>query len=556
MRLQSLRIRNYRSVATEQTIEIPNGLTLVGPNNSGKTNVLKAIALLFTGFENTMGYSRDADMTFGRNSEQTTLVATFACDGSPGDGQLMDLYNQLNELYQPPRPRSVTEIQVQLIFSSTGNPSYRLSSDTTTKLPRESQSTHSRLIRKLIDELTSSYAVHYVPSAKSGEDIFSDVISPLMKQSVASQLRAEILALKGALSDISSQLNTHLAASGLANFGVDFEVPDPESGEFLSYFHFRVSDPESTSIFDKGRGIQSLAMFACFAWIAQQERKAGMNSLWLIEEPESYLHPQLYDNANALLRAVGESAQVVRTTHALGLVPGDAQLVLGTGIDESGRTSVQKFPTPTEATRSLRNSLGVRFSDYFGLSEYNIFTEGESDIRLIEWALSLIAADYPLVEAASKRSFGGTVGLRSFLMSNYEHIRPERSAVSIFDGDEAGRRAVRDVTSYLNNHGSGFVSNRDYVSLPRDRAIEGLFPDEYIIAAYNREPKWFDNWHVDTDGGIVDFHVRDQSKRAVEGFLTELAESGEAIDWTPRWLSLLNALESALHDQHERVLRG
>lgn len=70
MHLSSLRIRNYRSVATEQTIELPNGLSIVGPNNSGKTNVLRATALFFTGVDNHLGYFRASDLSFGKNAEQ------------------------------------------------------------------------------------------------------------------------------------------------------------------------------------------------------------------------------------------------------------------------------------------------------------------------------------------------------------------------------------------------------------------------------------------------------------------------------------------------------
>ena len=49
MKLIEIRIRNFRSIESEQHFSIPGQMTLVGPNNTGKTNVLKAIQVLFTG---------------------------------------------------------------------------------------------------------------------------------------------------------------------------------------------------------------------------------------------------------------------------------------------------------------------------------------------------------------------------------------------------------------------------------------------------------------------------------------------------------------------------
>ncbi|WP_445000255.1 AAA family ATPase [Halomonas mongoliensis] len=63
MKLYGLRIRNFRTISTEQVIDLSRGLTIVGPNSSGKTNILKAIEMFFTGYDNRLGYSVDDDLT-------------------------------------------------------------------------------------------------------------------------------------------------------------------------------------------------------------------------------------------------------------------------------------------------------------------------------------------------------------------------------------------------------------------------------------------------------------------------------------------------------------
>ena len=96
MELKSIRIRNYRSIGPEQYIPIGKTITLVGPNNAGKTNVLRAIQVLFTGFDNRYGYSREVDLTFGVGNAQTSIVATF--DGDPE--KEVDIYQKIDELHE------------------------------------------------------------------------------------------------------------------------------------------------------------------------------------------------------------------------------------------------------------------------------------------------------------------------------------------------------------------------------------------------------------------------------------------------------------------------
>jgi len=549
MQFASLRVRNYRSIGSEQTLDIPKQLTVVGPNNSGKTNLLKAFRMFFTGFDNLYRYDRSADLTFDKNREQTTLVATFSSGGTAKDKSILDSYDRVLALYEPVRSREGDEFQIQLIFSNAGNPTYRLSSDSTSKVSKENQASHSRLLRQLIEEVVGSFSIHYVPSSSNSEQLFEELVSPLLKSSVAKQVRADVEKLVEALDGVSRDLTDTLTASGLADLTVRFGVPNIETGLYLSYFSFDLSDPDETSIFDKGRGIQALAMFACFAWIAEQEAKAGLNSLWLIEEPESYLNPELYSNALQLLAQIGAHAQVVTTTHALGMVPASPEFVVGSSLDFDSRTILTKFSTSQHATAALRDSLGVRFSDFFGLTELNIFTEGESDITLLKWASEQLGGEaiFPSLTAASFRSFGGTTDLSGFLKANYIHIRPERAVVTVLDGDIAGVKVTREINGYMTNKGSGFQANVDYVMVRNGHAIEGLFPDDYLREANAVDSTWFEDWVVDAAGELVDFRIASHAKRGVQEWLVERSQRASTTsEWDSRWVPVLTAIETAL----------
>ena len=64
MRIISVRIKNFRTITADQTLNIRNGLTLIGPNNSGKTNALLALYYFFTGHDNKYNYDPERDLPF------------------------------------------------------------------------------------------------------------------------------------------------------------------------------------------------------------------------------------------------------------------------------------------------------------------------------------------------------------------------------------------------------------------------------------------------------------------------------------------------------------
>lgn len=166
-------------------------------------------------------------------------------------------------------------------------------------------------------------------------------------------------------------------------------------------------------------GIQAASIFAAMTWITKQERSAGKNVVWLLEEPESYLHPSLSAACARLLQQLGADASVLRTTHSLSFVPNDPRFVRG--AERVGdKTVIATYKTSFDAGASIRKSLGVKFSDYYGLTEANVFFEGPSDRELISWVLTKVpSADYPFLRKAQLQDFGGVKHLSGFLRATY-----------------------------------------------------------------------------------------------------------------------------------------
>lgn len=561
MELVAIRVRNYRTVGTaEQTLRLDaGGTTIVGPNNSGKTNLLRAIQLFFTGHENAYGYDRQEDLTFGAGNARTSLVATFRGVDDVPDHIDAHIYRQYDELISRlGHTRTSSEFTLSLVFSASGIPTYQFFPNLKQPGDNASRVSFSRGQKRLVTDLLNMFSVHYVPSARSIADLYEELLVPFMISRVAAAIEPHLEEIQSELDSVASDLNSALDDAGLATIRSSFQLPGGSLKRLIHGFDFMVSDPESTTIFRKGQGIQSTTFLASLLWIAGEELKAGRSAIWLLEEPESYLHPELSRSALQLLNALGERALVVLTTHSLVFVPQDSRRVSGTAIGASGRTQVQQYRNYREATEALRSSLGIAFSDFFNLGLVNVLVEGPTDIECIDWVLSRISREVlelPLLRRADFLDFGGVKHLAGFLRANFVYVRKERVAVAVFDGDTAGTKERSDLQQYFGRVGVPFNANQEYVSV-RDRfAIEGLFPDAWVIDLHAAEPAWFDEFSVDSMGDLEPYRVRSSNKRSVIGRLCSRADEAPLEDWATRWTHFLLAIEGALVHSERRLQR-
>lgn len=555
VRLVSLRVSNYRTTGSAQVLPLNTRTSIVGPNNSGKTNLLRAVELLFTGNENRLGYDRERDLTFGVSSAKTSLLATF--DGNPvgSDARLYAKLDQLHELLGTERLDS--DFTMSLQFSANSNPSYQFFPNAAKPKNGSDRALYSSIKNQLVGELLGSFKCHYVPSAKSISDLYDDLLMPFLRGLAAQALDGYLPELQQALSDVAAEINLELDRVGLGDLSASFSLPQESAESLFSSFDLNLADPNKTLLANKGQGIQSTALLASLLWITREERQRGLSSIWLLEEPESYLHPELSRSCVQLLEELRKEAQVIVTTHALAFVPQDPESIVGCDIDE-GETRLATYKTYADATKKIRDSLGVKFSDFYSLGALNLLVEGPSDRELISWALISLtsegAGQWPLLSEAELLDFGGVGHLAGFLRATWEMIRDERAAIAVFDGDDAGVKERKALQRYFGQKDVGFEANRDYVSV-RDRfAIEGLFPDEWIIDLHDENPTWFENYSVDTGGVLEPYKIKDARKARAQKHLIDLAEESEGdLDWANRWILFLDACERALATQKKRV---
>lgn len=555
MKITDLRIKNFRTIASDQTVRLAHGATLVGPNNSGKTNLLKGLQMFFTGYENTHGYDRSVDLTFGAGRQQTSLIATFTLDNTQLDTVLADQLDDLHRLLATDRESET--FSISLYFTDTNTPVYRVFSNQKLKSERD-RAAFSRLQKKFVETVLGRFRCHLVPSAKSIEGLYEEILHPFLIRVASKTIAPHLEAIQYALGDVADSLNAELENAGLERFTASFALPGDSAENALAGFDFLLTDPKRTSIWAKGQGVQSAALFASFHWVTRQEQADGLIPIWLIEEPESYLHPELAKSCHEILESLASASTVVTTTHSLAFTPSKVERIHGVDLDAQNRTVVSTFGNRAVATKRIRESLGVNFSDYYNMAGYNVFTEGPSDKTLIEWALTQIPAEVAelrYLRSALIQEHGGVVLLEGFLRATFALMSGECALVSVFDGDDAGQKSRRALQNLFGQKGIRFESNEQFVSVRTGFAIEGLFPDSWIIELHATNPSWFSDFAVDSQLNLEPFSIKDANKKSAIGSLRNRAETDVSDEWIDRWLIFLTRIDEALRIQGERLSR-
>ncbi len=532
-------------------------VTLVGPNNVGKTNTLKAIQMFFTGYENDLKYDFDKDMCKGEKSLRTNIQITFGDIEAGIDDELADSITQIRKNLSI-TTGSDSEITLYLTFSPNSNPVYRVFPNA--KRPKGSDGVaYSRLERRLFDYILGKLSIHYIPSEKSVGDLYKTLVMPHLFKKMHKEMSPHLPALNTALKSASDEINDVLKNSGLGSFHTSFELPT-EAEDFFRNVGFNLKDTNTTSVFQKGMGIQSAVLLSSFCWIARQEKLDGKLSLWLLEEPESYLHPQLASQCLNILSTLSVDSQVVVTTHSLGFVPQDPEQVIGVVLD-NGWTKASQFKTYHEATKQIRGSLGVKFSDYYNFSEFNILVEGQTDRKYLNFIIDEIrkveheATAFPTILSSRLgiHDYGGVRGLEGFLRATFDFVRSERATISMLDGDDAGDNARKALQQFFGQKNISFQPNADFV-IVRDRfAIEGLLPDEWIKEINGAHPGWLESYAEDAMGQILPFKVKDGNKEQYFNWFKNKVQTSEFDEWFGRWRPVLNACEKSLAKQGEKL---
>ena len=225
----------------------------------------------------------------------------------------------------------------------------------------------------------------------------------------------EVLALLK--TDAFNQLETAVKRNALLQLGfdpdidtdkLDFYFAPLDTIEFYKSLDLRVREGKfNISATELGEGIQN-ALVLSILQAFEERRKKG--AILLIEEPEMFLHPQMQRSLYRTIRRIGESNQLIYTTHSPHFVAvPDYHEVLLVRKDDNG-TSVQRSNLPTDPKRreKLIKELDPERSELFFASRL-LLVEGDTEklalpVYADRLSLDLDRKGATIVEVGGKRN--------------------------------------------------------------------------------------------------------------------------------------------------------
>jgi putative ATP-dependent endonuclease of the OLD family len=438
MNLSAFSVTNYRSITGTSRIPLGDFAVLIGKNNEGKSNILRALAvsmkLLTThGATKTTFRPRDADQFAWRRDfpialqpRKRDLDSKFRLEFSLTEAEVEEFKRTIKSNLNGTLP-------IEISIGKDNEPLIKVPKKGPggTALSKKSNSI-ARYIAERID-------FNYIPAIRTEEEAEAVVQEMLSKElatlerdqayidalQVISHLQQPILeqigkAIKKSLTDFLPNIRS-----------VHVVVPATARRLALrSQCRVEIDDGSRTLLEHKGDGVKSLAALGL---LRNKQRAAGVASVIAIEEPESHLHPgAIHGLREVVLNLVSEN-QVLITTHCPLFV--DREIISRNILIDSNSAK------PAKSISSVRELLGVRASDNLVNASHVLVVEGSEDLIALRALLPTLSTK---IGAALKQNLlviepiggAGKLDYKLSMLANalcVTHV--------VLDNDEAGRQS-------------------------------------------------------------------------------------------------------------------
>lgn len=556
MRLSSFSIVNYRSITNARKIQTNNMTVLVGKNNEGKSNILRALTL-----------AMDIMKIYSSDPRSLRLSANYLKARTRYDWN-RDYPLSLQERY--PNGFSSIELDFELNTADisairaltgirlSGHIPVRVSinhSSVKIDIPKSGTPAFSNVENKLkiIEYVCFKIDFNFIPAVRTEHDALRVVESLIEKQLSTLESNEEYSeAMKTierlqqrVLNNISAQLVAPLQEFLPSVRDVQIHLKnDQHRPNFRRSAEVVINDGTPTPLQQKGDGIKSLTALAMLNIPTSRDRV----SVIAIEEPESHLHPesarQLYETINAL----SANHQVVLTTHSPLFV--NRSNLKENIIVDSGKAS------PVKKIKDIRDVLGTKVSDNLINAENVLVVEGEDDEIVLRKILPQMS------ESIKKAIQNGTLiidymggaGNLPYKLSFYRNLQCRYHV--LLDNDDEGRRAGQNAesqgllntrnTTYTMCNGSPNAEIEDcFEKAAYTEAILSEFGVNLDVAEFRGNKKWSDR--VSDCFRSQGKQWNDSMEKRVKLCVAETIPTNPAMALNPHKRSSIDALVVALN---------
>jgi putative ATP-dependent endonuclease of the OLD family len=349
MKLKRIKVENFRSVQTLE-IELPQVCAIVGPNNAGKSNILEAMRRVLAGDWGPRASSFSEDDVYLRDAE---LDITIECSFEPaieyrklkeGDAVKIETMQFLYTRYKRGPQTGTRRLELTCIDETGKQPTVM------TGYAKRGTPPKFEPLLSIPQEVREAVPLIYIGTDRSlrrqlpsqqysllrriFEDINKDFQNPENKvvvrdregneREVARIERLEQL-LKLVMNLLKTDKFKRVEASIKQNVleqlgldaeadGIDLYFTPMSSMDFYKNLDLIIKDHGfSISATEVGEGFQNAIVLAVLRAFEETKRQGA---ILLIEEPEMFLHPQMQRSLYKTLRKIGETNQVIYTTHS------------------------------------------------------------------------------------------------------------------------------------------------------------------------------------------------------------------------------------------------
>lgn len=498
MRLKRVSVRKYRSIDKAADFPVGDFTVLVGPNNEGKSNLLRAAVLAMEVVEGWSGLpakiaaggevplirllsasrrlgvraraSRDVGYEWERDfplfarqrrggQRSTVIHLDFELD--PDEQNAFRAYTDVSINQKLPIEVSLKETTASL------------------SIPKQGRGSHKEKASEIAKFVTDRISLLHIPAVRTGSTamgIADDILAARRRTLFQSAEYAQILQQLETLDRTAVADVEKLVQETLMRFIPGIQTVQLQTrglSRSTNLEDILIDDGVLTPISAKGDGIQSLVALALTMEWTRSTSLPDKQLIVAVEEPESHLHPGAVHELRRVLHGIAESQQVIVTTHSQTLIN---RQDLKQNVIVSDRAA-----RPARSLGDLRVALGVRLSDALASAEVIVIGEGHLDGELLP---AVLAQHEPRVRdwVVGGRVIFESAGGGSKI---YARVLAARTILTqpvvVLDGDPAGEvdvsRLIRD----------GIVDATAIVQVVRPNCkhseLEDLFVQESYIDA-------------------------------------------------------------------------
>jgi AAA15 family ATPase/GTPase len=472
---------------------------ICGPNNVGKTNILRALNLFF--YEN---FDADSDIPY------------HIAEGSRGQGYKTIIEVDFLDVNKKER------IHIKKEFTRKKVSRGKIGDNIITRSGyRHILRTEKRKLTNVeIEKFLAGFWYIFVEASNINlpqlinEVVKNDVLAVGLdrlrkRQDVPLKILEKFTTASDlALVDVKNQIGSHFkefvklnsAIKGIKAWEIQINFPRFESlrDAISNMVTFTLHDSNNRKLDSKGSGIQRILFLSLVKYISTNTKKTV---IWGLDEPEVFLQPGLQKEVFKILQELAKQLTILFTTHShhfVDLYSLDNCFLLTADYeikkyerrpDEEYFKVDTKFQDVVGAAKiaAIKEQMGIQGNDGWTLVPYNLLVEGQEDKDYLTALFKAFGFRVPNIFFSS--GVDKMPGYLAFLDSFADGIKDKPKVLCVIDHDSAGRNKFNSLNA--SNYKNLLI---DKVFFPRfdnlndkqaDYEVEDFVYPEIVVDAVN-----------------------------------------------------------------------